>query len=127
MCINTQKSSLILEGFTRVEIRRISEDLPFETQRMTNNFKYLGFQLNLNIDRIQDWYWFVVKTENRAKQWSYKWLSIEGRFVLIKSILMVILVYWNTLTWVPKGILARVRKVCSRFLWVGSKEDLVLP
>lgn len=29
--------------------------------------------------------------------------------------------------WVPKGIITRVRKVYSRFLWAGSKEDSVLP
>jgi len=36
-------------------------------------------------------------------------------------------VYWVALTWVPKGILEKIRRICSRFLWAGSKEDPVLP
>lgn len=43
MCINIKKSSLIVEGFTRAEIRMISKDIPFE-----DNFKYLGFHLKLD-------------------------------------------------------------------------------
>lgn len=48
MCINAQKSALILEGFSRSETRRITEDLPFEIKRMKDNFKYLGFHLKPN-------------------------------------------------------------------------------
>eukprot|EP00253_Pinus_taeda_P026386 PITA_26386 len=32
-----------------------------------------------------------------------------------------------SLTWVPKGILEKIGRICNRFLWVGSKEDSVLP
>lgn len=46
---------------------------------------------------------------------------------LIKSVLIAIPVYWIPLTWVAKGIITQIRKVCSRFLWVGSKEDAILP
>jgi len=31
------------------------------------------------------------------------------------------------LTWVPKGTLDKIRRICSRFLWAGSKENSVLP
>lgn len=46
---------------------------------------------------------------------------------LIKSVLLVIPVYWAALTWVPKGILEKIKRICCRFLWVGSKEESVLP
>eukprot|EP00253_Pinus_taeda_P015079 PITA_15079 len=36
-------------------------------------------------------------------------------------------VFWVALTWIPKGILHKIKQLCSRFLWTGSKEDLVLP
>lgn len=94
--------SLILEGFFRTGIRRITEALPFETNSMMDSFKYLGFHLKPDTYRKQDWFWLVEKIENWVKQWSYKWLSRVGRLVLIKMVLMVILVYWTALTWVPK-------------------------
>eukprot|EP00253_Pinus_taeda_P013898 PITA_13898 len=33
----------------------------------------------------------------------------------------------TALTWVPKGVLEKIRRICSRFLWAGSKESSVLP
>eukprot|EP00253_Pinus_taeda_P020413 PITA_20413 len=50
-----------------------------------------------------------------------------GRLTLIKSVLLAIPVYWATLTWVPKGTLEKIIRICSRFLWEGSKENVVLP
>lgn len=58
---------MILEGFSRVEIRRIVEDLPYEEKKMSDSFKYLGFHLNPDLYRIQDWFWLVTKIENRIK------------------------------------------------------------
>ena len=40
---------------------------------------------------------------------------------------MAILVYWASLSWVPKGILASIDKLCSKFLWAGSKLEHVTP
>jgi len=46
---------------------------------------------------------------------------------LIKSVLLAIPVYWAALTWVPKGVLDKIRRICSKFLWAGVKESSVLP
>ena len=40
---------------------------------------------------------------------------------------MAIPVFWAMLAWVPRNILSRVHKLCSKFLWAGSKEEKVLP
>lgn len=50
-----------------------------------------------------------------------------SRLVLNKLVLIVILVYWIAPTWVPKGILSKIRKLCRCLLWPGVKEDVVLP
>eukprot|EP00253_Pinus_taeda_P030540 PITA_30540 len=55
------------------------------------------------------------------------WLSRAGRVTLIKSVLLAIPVYWATLTWIPKGIMEKIRRPCCRFLWAGSNENSVLP
>eukprot|EP00253_Pinus_taeda_P026727 PITA_26727 len=36
-------------------------------------------------------------------------------------------VYWVALTWVPKGIIEKIKRICNRFLWTGSKQESVLP
>lgn len=127
MQINYRKSQLITEGLNRNEKNQISVLLPFEVHSMENPFKYLGFWLKPNAYRNQDWNWLVAKTESRISQWSYKWLSRAGRLTLIKSVLLAMPVYWAALTWVPKGILRKINRICSRFLWAGSKEESVLP
>eukprot|EP00253_Pinus_taeda_P002680 PITA_02680 len=33
----------------------------------------------------------------------------------------------KALSWIPKGILEKIRRLCCRFLWAGSKENTVLP
>eukprot|EP00253_Pinus_taeda_P010170 PITA_10170 len=35
-------------------------------------------------------------------------------------------VYWASLTWVPR-VLSKIDKLCSRFLWAGSKTEKVTP
>lgn len=61
------------------------------------------------------------------KHWSFKWLSRAGRLVLIKPMVLAIPVYWASLTWVPKCILLKINKICSRFFWTGQKKDHVTP
>eukprot|EP00253_Pinus_taeda_P023384 PITA_23384 len=127
MQINFRKSQLITEGLHRNEETQISALLPFEVLSMENPFKYLGFWLKPNAYRKQDWNWLVAKIEARISQWSYKWLSRAGRLTLIKSVLLAMPVYWAALTWVPKGILRKINRICNKFLWAGAKEEFVLP
>ena len=101
--------------------------LNFEVRSLQDHFKYLGFLLKPDSYRIRDWKWLLAKIEKRLTHWSFRWLSRVGRLVLIKSVLMAIPVYWASLSWVPKGILASIDKLCKTFLWSGSNQDTVSP
>eukprot|EP00253_Pinus_taeda_P008844 PITA_08844 len=125
--INPRKSHFILEGFTRHEAFAITSILPFETTQMDMPFKYLGFWLKPSSYRNQDWHWLVAKIEQRISHWSFKWLSRAGRLTLVSSVLQAIPVFWAALTWIPRGIIHKIKQICSRFLWSGSKESSVLP
>ena len=69
----------------------------------------------------------MAKIEGKIGHWSYKWLSRAGRLTLVNSVLQAMPVFWATLTWIPKGTLHKIKRICSRFLWSGAKEDSVLP
>eukprot|EP00253_Pinus_taeda_P016010 PITA_16010 len=127
MQINSRKSQIIQEGLSRPEREQFRSLFPFEISSMGAPFKYLGFWLKPNAYRKEDWAWLIAKIEARIKHWSFKWLSRAGRLILIKSVLLAIPVYWAALTWVPKGVLEKIRRLCNRFLWAGSKESSVLP
>jgi hypothetical protein len=45
----------------------------------------------------------------------------------LKSILSSILIYWETISKIPKGILSRVRNICFQFLWRGRRESGGIP
>lgn len=127
MQINSRKSQLIVEGLNMQERAQIFSLFPFESSNMHSPFKYLGFSLKPIAYKKEDWNWLIAKIEAIISHWSYKWISRAGRLTLIKSVLLAIPVYWAALTWVPKGILEKIRRICSRFLWAGSKENSVLP
>eukprot|EP00253_Pinus_taeda_P007705 PITA_07705 len=125
--INERKSHLIFEGLSRQEEILIASHLPFGTCNMEQPFKYLGFWLKPSSYRKQDWNWLVAMIEQKISHWSFKWLSRAGRLTLVNSVLQAIPVFWAALTWIPKGILYKIKQICSRFLWSGAKEDSVLP
>eukprot|EP00253_Pinus_taeda_P034856 PITA_34856 len=127
MQINFNKSQLIMEGFSGLECAQISAIFPFEASNMETPFKYLGFRLKPNSYKKQDWNWLLAKIEAKINHWSFRWLSRVGRLTLVNSVLQAMPVFWAALTWIPKGTLHKIKKLCNRFLWSGSKEDSVLP
>jgi len=44
-----------------------------------------------------------------------------------EAVLEAIPVYWMSLSWIPKGMLEQIRRICFRFLWSGKKDEQVTP
>lgn len=86
-----------------------SQHFAFVQNDLDAGLRYLGFQLEPNGYRIADWAWLIAKLEGCINIWQQRWLSRAGRLALIKSVLETILVYWMSLTWIPKGILNRIK------------------
>eukprot|EP00253_Pinus_taeda_P034952 PITA_34952 len=127
MQTNYGKSQVCVAGYNRRECNSMSILFPFHLQPLASPFKYLGFWLKPDAYKKEDWNWLIAKIEARISHWSYRWLSRAGRLTLLKSVLLAIPVYWAALTWIPKGILEKIRRLCCRFLWAGSNEKSVLP
>jgi hypothetical protein len=120
MRVNEQKSSILFSLVEADVIQHFLDQLPFQMQGLDDGLKYLGFHLKPNDYRKTDWMWLLEKLEKRLKVWSNKWLSRAGRLVLIKSVLEAIPVYWMSLSWIPKGILEKARKLSFSYLWRGK-------
>eukprot|EP00253_Pinus_taeda_P023539 PITA_23539 len=128
MQINFRKSQAYVADLNRGDRARMANLFSFPLQPLDIPFKYLGFWLKPVAYKKEDWNWLIAKIEARINHWSFRWLSRAGRLTLLKSVLLAILVYWAALSWIPKGVLEKIRKICSRFLWVGSaKESTFLP
>jgi hypothetical protein len=121
MAFSPQKSSFLEVGWTIEEIEVLKEILPFDVKPVDEGFKYLGCFLKPNCYNKTDWSWLEKKFETRISNWSHRWLSLGGRYTLVKVVLESIPVYWLSLAKIPKSILNNIRKRMFNFLWTGKK------
>jgi len=61
--------------------------------------------------------WLFKKIEARIGCMCHRWLSIECRLVLLKSVLESVPVYWLSLAHVPKSILEKNQECASLVKW----------
>ena len=92
MQVNHQKSHFIFNCDDEEVCRNIYELFPVSKSKIKDGFEYLGFHLKPNSYKCVDWLWLVKRFEKRIKVWLFKFLSLDGRFVLASSILQSIVV-----------------------------------
>jgi len=74
-----------------------------------------------------DWLWLGKKFEKIISCWSHRWLTLGGRFILLKEVLESTSVYWISLEKISKSILNSIRRRMFNFLWYGKKEKEGMP
>eukprot|EP00253_Pinus_taeda_P030442 PITA_30442 len=109
------------------QARKKGAVLKLDLSKAFDRISWTYLRLLLTHLGFKDWNWLVAKIEQRISHWSFKWLPRAGRLTLINSVLQAIPVFWAALTWIPKGVLHKIKQICSRFLWSGAKEASVLP
>jgi len=73
--------------------------------------------------RVNDWLWIIQRFEKRISHWTYKYISLGGRLILIQSVLSSIHVYWMGLAPLPASILQKLRRIMFNFLWGSSNNN----
>lgn len=86
-------------------------------------FKYLGYYLKPLGYCVKDWRWFIKKIEKMISNWTYRLLSLGGRLILVKSVLLVLAVYWLSLACMPRSILNYIQRSIFNFLWGNSNGN----
>jgi hypothetical protein len=66
---------------------------PFNFVDLNAGFRYLGYFLKPTNYRVEDWRWLLQKFEKRLGTWCHRWLTLGGRFILVKVVLESLLVY----------------------------------
>jgi hypothetical protein len=120
LVINAQKSVFLHSGVPLETLRTIQDILLFSCKELALGFKYLGYVLKPDSYKTEDWQWLIDKYESRITHWSNKWLSLGGRFVLIKAVLESQPVYWMALAHISIVVLHRICKMSIDFLWSGN-------
>jgi hypothetical protein len=126
---------LVVEGFSRM-MKKASSEGKFSGIKVAKGvaithllfvepgMKYLGFLLKQNdYIWVSDWTWLLQKIEKRIGHWTFNWISLGGRMVLIKSILQNLFFFWLSLAKVPAQVKHNIRQIISRFLWKGARNN----
>jgi hypothetical protein len=82
-----------------------------------------GYYIKADHYKASDWDWLITKVEKRVSHWCNRWLTIGGRYTLIKSVLEGQPIYWMALAAIPISVLDKLRSLTYRFLWSGSKDQ----
>jgi hypothetical protein len=105
LCINFAKSTVHYWGLNDNELCSLKASIPFSFFDLSQGFKYLGYMLKPGSKNSEDWRWLVAKFERKIGFWCNKWLSLGGRYVLVKSVLQSLSVFWMSLERIPCFIL----------------------
>ena len=120
MKISIEKSSFLFNEVDEDTRAEIFSPLPYKMDPISVGFKYLGYYLKPLGYCTNDWRWIIKRFEKRISNWTYRLLSLGGRLILMKSVLMGLAVYWLTLARIPKSILHCLRRSIFNFLWEKS-------
>jgi len=101
MTVNQRKSSIHFEGISKLELNCFKSFMPYTFNVLSTSFWYLGYVLKTGSQRAVDWEWLVVGVSNKINHWGTRWLSLGGRFILLKSVLEGKNVYWMTMEALP--------------------------
>jgi hypothetical protein len=119
LSINLSKSSVHYWGLSEPELIIFKRAIPYTFIDLREGLKYLGFQLKIGASSPDDWLWLVKLFEKKIGGWCNKWLSLGGRFILVKTVLEGLAVYWMTLEKIPRKIINTLRRLSTNFLWNG--------
>ena len=97
MSVSPLKSSFLYQNVDAVFREELAELFPFKMDPITVGFKYLGFNLKPLGYHTSDWNWLIHLFERKIKNWTYKYLSLGGKVVLIRVVLTGLAVYWFAL------------------------------
>jgi hypothetical protein len=67
---------------------------------------------------LSDWDWLIAKLLKKVGLWCNRWLSLGGRYILVKVVLEAQPVFWMSLEALPLSVLSRIRKVMFHFCGV---------
>jgi len=81
-------------------------------------FLYLGLPIGGDPRKLQFWNPLVDRIRRRLSGWKCKNLSLDGRLVLLKSVLSSIPVYFLSFFKAPSGILSILDSIFINFFWV---------
>jgi hypothetical protein len=87
LAVNPIKSTTHYSGLSEQELIDFKSTLNYTFNDLNTGFCYLGYHLKIGSHRASDWDWIVAKISRKINLWGNRWLSLAGRYTLMKSVL----------------------------------------
>lgn len=119
--INTEKSSVFFsKNVAEAERRNILENL--KGMKEVKQSKYLGLPLVIGRSKSQVFDSIKAKVIDRVADWKEKMLSLAGKEVLLKAVVMALPAYVMSCCRLPRGLCKSIGSEMAKFWW-GQKGD----
>eukprot|EP00253_Pinus_taeda_P026904 PITA_26904 len=121
--INYRKCSIYGWNCTTKEMSDIARLLEMEGNRNWESFKYLGIPIYNSKPKVAHWMSLLDKIKNRIQAWGSSWLNNAGKLILMKSVLISMPLFQNSILLAPKTFLSKLDSLLKRFLWEGGNNN----
>ena len=121
--VNQSKSTVLHAGMPSNDLTPYKNILPYYFMELYPGFKYLGYWLKIGSYKAKYWDWILTKVMKRIEVWCNRWISLGGRYTLVKSGLEGQPMYWMSMEAIPRFILNQIQKLMFKFLWNGRKDS----
>jgi hypothetical protein len=109
LMINWTKSTFHYANLHEQALEQLKGIFPYSFVHLSVGFKYLGYIIKVDSYKTTDWNWLIAKVEKKIGHWCNRWLSLGGRFTLIKVVLEGQPVYWMALAAIPTTVIDKLR------------------
>lgn len=124
--VNRGKSKLFFSADTDGEIRtNIGNFLGFQITADLES--YLGVPLFHTRTKKSPFQFIVDKIQSKLNGYDAKLLSLAGRIILAKSVLLSILGYFMQMAMIPIGVSECIEKIVGCFIWGSSDTCNKIP
>lgn len=117
LCISMEKSTIYYAGVQELTRQAVQSQYRFDSGELP--VRYLGLPLLTKQMGTQDYQPLLEKIRKRINLWTNRFLSMAGRFQLIRSVLMSITNFWMSSFRLLGECLKEIDRLCSAFLWSG--------
>eukprot|EP00253_Pinus_taeda_P034931 PITA_34931 len=105
------------------ELSDIARLLEMDGIRNWESFKYLGIPIFKSKPKVAHWLPLLDKIKSRIQAWGASWLNNAGKVTLMKSVLISMPLYQNSILLAPKSFLSKLDSLLRRFLWEGGNNN----
>ena len=106
--IKFQKNNIFGWNCSPREMLEITKSLELEGTTNWEFFKYLGIPIFKVSPRVAHWMPLLDKLKLRIQAWEATWLNLVGKVVMLKSFLISLPIYQNSILLAPKTITLKI-------------------